>query len=371
MPDPRFLPALWFVLITVLFSGFFFLEGFDYGVGIMLPFVGKTEKERGSVMASIGPFWDGNEVWMITAGGAIFAAFPQWYATLFSGMYLALVVVLVLLILRGVSFEFRNNESGAKWRSFWDWTTFVTSLLLAVLWGVALSNILEGVAIWNQGSLNIAQYGPDSIANFLSLLNPFAILGGVATLCVFALHGATFLSLKTTGEVEKRANAIAKLLAIPTAAVVTLFVAWGVFTTHIMSNFNFDYVTIYPTVNPIPALLVYVVAALAAVTMLGAVVFIFMKKFGSAFISMALFIVLSTVTGFLGMFPNVMVSNATNPTDVNAWFNNSLNILNARSSDYTLHAMTIVALCLVPVVLIYQGWNYYIFRKRVSSDSSY
>lgn len=183
------LNTIWFILIAVLFVGFFFLEGFDYGVGILLPFLGKEDRERRAIINSIGTFWDGNEVWMLTAGGAMFAAFPNWYATLFSGFYLALVVMLLALIARGVAFEYRSKKDDPVWRNRWDWVIFVGSFVPALLWGVAISNLIRGVPI--DDKMNFT-------GNFFTLLNPYSLIGGVASLLLFTLHGSIFLTLKLT-----------------------------------------------------------------------------------------------------------------------------------------------------------------------------
>src|SRR5512135_1803856 len=204
--DPEFLRTLWFILIAVLWTGFFFLEGFDYGVGILLPFVAKDDVDRRVVINTIGPFWDGNEVWLLTAGGAIFAAFPNWYATMFSGFYLALALVLLALIGRGVAFEFRSKDERPAWRAAWDWLIFIGSLLPALLFGVALANIIKGVPIDGQ-----MQY----VGGFFNLLNPFALIAGLAMVVVFAMYGALFLNLRTDGPVLQRVQAAAWRLWVP------------------------------------------------------------------------------------------------------------------------------------------------------------
>ncbi|MQL53765.1 cytochrome d ubiquinol oxidase subunit II, partial [Desulfofundulus thermobenzoicus] len=191
------LNVLWFILITVLFVGYFFLEGFDYGVGTLVPFLGKNDAERRMLINTIGPFWDGNEVWLLTAGGAIFAAFPHWYATLFSGFYLALFLMLLALIGRGVAFEFRSKEDRPGWRNLWDWVLCAGSLVPALLWGVAVTNLVKGVPIDSH-----MQYA----GNFFTLLSPYTLVGGLATLLLFTFHGALFLSLKTGGELVERAR---------------------------------------------------------------------------------------------------------------------------------------------------------------------
>ncbi len=329
------LNTLWFILEMVLFIGYFFLEGFDYGVGILLPFVGQNDLERRVVLNSIGPVWDGNEVWLLTAGGAMFAAFPNWYATLFSGFYLALFLLLIGLILRGLGLEYRSKNPGSSWRNTWDWLIFVGSLLPALLWGVAFANIVRGVPI--DGHMNFT-------GSLLTLLNPYALLGGVAFLLVFMLHGSLFLNLKTTGHVEARAKKFATTMSIPVAIVLLLFVI-------------FSYVPSEVFRYSISSALIFVIFVIAFIAVLS-VRFLVGKHGGWAFTFVGLAIALTTTGMFLGMYPNVMVSS-TNPQ----W---NLTIYNAASNHHSLFVMTIVALIMVPIVLAYQIWTYYIFRKRVS-----
>ncbi|HEY5986703.1 MAG TPA: cytochrome d ubiquinol oxidase subunit II, partial [Streptosporangiaceae bacterium] len=210
------LTTVWFVLIAVLWTGYFVLEGFDFGVGVILPFLGRGDGERRALINTIGPVWDGNEVWLITAGGATFAAFPQWYASLFSGFYLALLLILVALILRGVSFEFRSKVPSARWRGNWDRAIFWGSGVPALLWGVAFANIVRGVPL-----------NADHVytGNLLTLLNPYGLLGGLATLSLFALHGAIFTAIKTTGELRARARRMALRLAAAAVPVAAVFLA--------------------------------------------------------------------------------------------------------------------------------------------------
>lgn len=331
------LQDLWFVLISVLFIGFFFLEGFDYGVGILTPFLGKTEQERRAIVSTIGPHWDANEVWMITAGGAIFAAFPHWYATLFSGFYLALVVILLALIARGVAFKFRNAEANPKWRSYWDWAIFIGSLVPALLWGVAFGNLIHGTPI--DANMNFT-------GNFLDLLNPYSLICGVASLAVFVLHGALFLSLKTDGVLRRRAEDAAQKLWAP-VIVVSLVLAAA----------NYLYIDIFTKVGVNPG--VVPIATGAALLSVG--YFVRKKQFGWSFVMLGLTIILALATFFWFMYPNVMVSSTDEAYN--------LTVSNASSSDYTLEIMTIVAVFFVPVVLIYQGWSYWVFRKRVTVES--
>jgi cytochrome bd ubiquinol oxidase subunit II len=331
----EFLQILWFILIAVLWIGFFFLEGFDFGVGMLLPFLGKKDVERRAIINAIGPTWDGNEVWLLTAGGAMFAAFPHWYATMFSGFYLALFLLLVGLIIRGISFEYRSKDAAPAWRSRFDWMIAIGSFLAALLLGAAFANLARGVPI----DENMMFTG-----NLFTLLNPYGLLGGVTTVAIFLLHGANFLGLKLEGELRERVNSFAKKLWI---AASVLYVVLGVFT-YIAGFWNRGYVN--PGIIPIAAL----------ATLLVAGYFINQKREGWAFIMVALNIVLTQVTFFSMTFPNVMLSTL-NP----AW---SLTIYNASSSQYTLTVMSIVALIFVPIVLVYQGWTYYMFRKRVSTD---
>ncbi|HVJ48283.1 cytochrome d ubiquinol oxidase subunit II [Desulfitobacterium sp.] len=327
------LNILWFILIMVLFAGFFFLEGFDFGVGILLPFLGKNDTERRILINTIGPVWDGNEVWMITAGGALFAAFPNWYATLFSGFYLPLFLILVALIVRGVAFEFRSSDRSPQWRNFWDWMIFIGSALSAILWGVAGADLLRGVPI--DAKMQFA-------GNFFDLVSPYAILGGVSTFLLFTLHGALYLSLKTEGEILQKVQKAAKKIGVVTVLAVVVFAVMTFFETDLLANNG--------------ATIVLLACALALVL---ANIMARSGKSGWAFISSALTIVFLTVSIFWGLFPRVMVSSL-NPE----W---SLTIYNASSNPYTLKILTIVALTMVPIVLAYQAWTYWIFRKRITS----
>jgi len=329
------LNILWFILIGVLYTAYFVLEGFDMGVGILLPFLGRSDMERRRVINTIGPHWDGNEVWLLTAGGATFAAFPQWYATLFSGFYLPLFLILIALIFRGVAFEFRSRDENKIWRAFWDWAIFFGSVVPALLWGVAFANIVEGVPI--NASM---QY----VGGFWNLLNPFALIAGVVSLVGFTLHGALFLSLKTTGDLEEKAKKTVNVAwLIEFIAFAALIVTCYQFIPG-FAGFGF---------NAVLALLLAFVA-LTLTRMLAA-----LKKSGWAFVLSVLAILLTTVAVFWQLFPNVMVSSL----DVA----NNLTIYNAASSPYTLTAMSKVALILVPIVLAYTAWSYWIFRKRVTT----
>jgi cytochrome d ubiquinol oxidase subunit II len=330
----QFLQTLWFILIAILWIGFYFLEGFDFGVGMLLPFIGKKDVERRAIINSIGSTWDGNEVWLLTAGGATFAAFPEWYATMFSGFYLALFLLLVGLIIRGVSFEYRSKDANPAWRNRFDWMIAIGSFLAALLLGAAFANLARGVPI-NADKM--------FTGNLFTLLNPYGLLGGVTTVAIFLLHGANFLGLKLEGELRERVNAAAKKLWI---AATILYLALAVFT---YEEGFWERGMVSPGVVPIAAI----------AFLLAAGYFINQKREGWAFIMVALNIVFTQITFFLMTFPNVMTST-TNPD----W---SLTIYNASSSQYTLTVMSIVALIFVPIVLTYQGWTYYMFRKRISS----
>ena len=327
------LSSVWFFLIAVLFIAFFFLEGFDYGVGILLPFLGRDDRERRVILNTIGPHWDGNEVWLITAGGAMFAAFPNWYATMFSGFYLALVLMLLALIVRGVGFEFRSKVESAGWRKAWDWLIFVGSLVPALLWGVALANIVRGVPI----DENMTYVG-----DFFYLLNPFALVGGLTTLTTFILHGAIFLALKTEDEIAARAHQVAARVWPATMIVIVVLVALTYFETDVFQRLG---------VNP------GLDALGAGLAMLAAGYFIRERQHGWAFGMMGLNILLAVSAVFRGLYPRVMVSSL-NPD----W---SLTVSNASSSEYTLSVMLLVVLILLPIVLVYQAWSYWVFRQRI------
>jgi cytochrome bd ubiquinol oxidase subunit II len=335
------LNIFWFVVVAVLYIGFFLLEGFDFGVGILLLFLSRdkdpqvVDLKRRVLINTIGPHWDGNEVWLLTAGGATFAAFPNWYATFFSGFYLALFLLLLALIGRGVAFEFRSKDQHPKWRSLWDWLIFAGSLLPALLIGVAFANLVRGVPI--DAEMNY-------VGGFFNLLNPFALLGGVASVVVCTLYGAIFLSLKTTGELVEKSRATARRMWIVSVVALLALLVATYLQTDILTRLGVD-----PGLVPIAGLL----------TMLVAGYFIRRKMDGWAFTMTALTITFTLLTMFLILFPRVMVSSL-NP----AW---SLTIYNASSTPYTLKVMTIVAVIFVPLVLVYQGWSYWVFRKRIGA----
>jgi cytochrome d ubiquinol oxidase subunit II len=324
------LNIVWFILITILFTGFFFLEGFDYGVGILLPFLGKKDEERRAIINTIGPFWDGNEVWMLTAGGALFASFPHVYATLFSGAYVALVLMLLTLIIRGVAFEFRSKRDDPTWRNRWDWAIFIGSIIPALLWGVTVGNLMRGLAI----DADMNYFG-----GLLPMLNPFSIWAGLAFVALFTMHGANFLSLKLKGELEEKAKAAAVKTWIIALVATVILVVWEYFATDILMN----------GLTP---------AILAAAALIAVGFYLKQGKTGFAFIMGSLTIVFATAMVFAGLFPRIMISSL-NPE----W---SLTIYNAASSPYTLKVMTFIALFFVPIVIAYQTWSYIVFRKRIS-----
>ena len=330
------LNIVWFVLIGVLYTGYFILEGFDLGVGILHPFVAKTDTERRTVINTIGPHWDGNEVWLITAGGATLAAFPNWYATLFSGFYLPLLLMLVGLILRGVALEFRSKDENRLWRSFWDWAICLGSFIPALLWGVAFANSLRGIPI--DASQNYT-------GGFWNLLNPYALTVGVLSTIGFMLQGAIFLALKTENPIKERVQKLASRLWIPVLVLMAAVVLFSSAETDMATKEGIR-----------PGILSYLVLIIQAAVGF----FIFRGQYGKGFIMQSLTIAGVTASAFLTLFPRVLISS-TNPE----W---SLTIYNAASSPYTLQIMSIVALIFVPIVLAYQGWTYWIFRKRVGND---
>jgi len=326
------LNTVWFLIISFLFAGYFVLEGFDFGVGILLPFLGKTDMKRRIIINTIGPHWDGNEVWLIAAGGSIFAVFPEWYATLFSGFYLPLFLILIALIFRGVAFEFRNKSENPSWRSFWDWAIFGGSIVPAILWGVAFSNFVRGVPL--DANFNY-------VGGFWNLLNGYALLGGLVSLLLFTLHGAAYLSIKISGELESEAQKVTGKLWLP------LFVAFGGFT--IASYSATDFMGNGWNLALAIVMLVLLVTAGWIIRL---------KKSGWVFILTTAAVLLFALFFMAGLFPRVLVSG-TNP----AW---SLTIYNTASGDYALRLMTIVAGIFLPIMLIYNAWTFRVFRKRIS-----
>ena len=331
--SPSGLQQFWFILIGILWVGYFFLEGFDFGVGTLLPFLTKDDDDRRVLINTVGPVWDGNEVWLLTAGGATFAAFPLWYATVFSGFYLALFLVLAALIFRGMAFELRSKREDLRWRRWWDRAIFWGSALPALLWGVAFADFVSGVPL----GANATWTG-----TFFDLVKPYALLGGLTTLSLFTLHGATFLGLKSDGVIRERAQRAAIRIAPVTLGVTTAFLTW----TYITAHHRHD-------VGLVPPLL-----PLAGLAILASVVWLVREKLeGWAFLATALSIVAVVVTLLLNLYPHVLVSS------VDPRY--SLTIAQTASHPYTLKVMTIVALIFTPFVLAYQAWTYWVFRSRV------
>ena len=331
------LQILWFVLIAVLWSAYFLLEGFDFGVGMLLPFLPRDERERGQMFQTIGPVWDGNEVWLVIAGGATFAAFPAWYGTMFSGFYLALLLVLFFLIIRVVSFEWREKSESPRWRTAWMWANAVGSFGASLIWGVGLSNLLYGVPINSSG---------DFSGTFWDLFSGYTVLGGVTIVTLFAFHGSTFLTLRTTGDLCERAAATARRLSVVAALIVAAFLSWTVAVAVDRNDKD-----VFPPILP---------AALGIAAVALAVLFVLGRRSGWAFVMTALATVLWVATIFTSLYPRVMVSS----TD----FANSLTVDSASSAHYTLVVMSVVAAIFLPLVLLYQGWTYHVFRARVGGD---
>ncbi|MCD0448131.1 cytochrome d ubiquinol oxidase subunit II [Actinocorallia sp. API 0066] len=320
---------VWFIAIAVLWTGYFFLEGFDFGVGVLTRFLARDDRERRVMINTIGPVWDGNEVWLITAGGATFAAFPEWYATLFSGFYIPLLLILIALILRAVAFDYRGKGDTRRWKDNWDRCIFYGSLIPAILWGVAFGNIVRGV------KLNADH---DYVGTLFDLLNPYALLGGLVTLTVFTYHGSVYIALKTDGEIRARANRFSLVLGAAALVVAAGFLVW----TLLLRGDTWSLGT----------------AVLAAVLLAASVAVSAKVREGWAFALSGLAIVAFVATLFLSLFPYVMPSTIADA--------NSLTVENASSTAKTLGIMTWVAVIFLPIVLLYQSWTYWVFRKRIS-----
>jgi len=323
------LTILWFCIVGFLFVGYFVLDGFDFGVGMSLPFLGKDDTDRRVLINTIGPVWDLNETWVIVAGASLFAAFPEWYATLFSGFYLPLLFILAALILRGVSFEYRHQRPEAAWKKRFDRMIVIGSAVPAFLWGVAFANIVRGVPL---------DAGHNYIGTFFDLLNPYALLGGLTTLLLFFTHGVVFVSLKTDGDIRRRARQLAVRSGVVTIVVAASFLLWT----------SLAYGT--------PASII--LSVVAAVVLIASFVANLRGREGLAFGLMALTIGVAVLSLFFALFPDVMPAS-NDPA-------NSLTIENASSSAYTLTIMSWVALIFLPLILAYQGWTYWVFRKRVT-----
>jgi cytochrome bd ubiquinol oxidase subunit II len=332
------LQILWFVIVAFFWSGYFLLEGFDFGVGMLLPFLPRSEAERGVMLQSIGPVWDGNETWLVVAGGATFAAFPTWYASMFSGYYIALLLLLACLIVRAVSFEWRAKSTSARWRTTWMWANTMGSFGASFIWGVGLSALLYGVPLDSNG---------DFTGTFWDLFHPYTVVAGLAIVAIFVFHGATFLTLRTSGDLCERASHTARRLSFPALALGAALLVWTVVVA-VDRNDKDVFPPILPAVIGIAALVV--AAALVA------------RRSGWAFATTALATVAVVGTLFTSLYPRVMVSSPN--------FGNSLTVSNASSAHYTLAVMSVVALIVAPLVLLYQGWTYHVFRQRLGGELS-
>ena len=324
------LTTVWFALIAILWIGYFALEGFDFGVGMLLPAIARNDTERRVLYNTVGPVWDGNEVWVLVAGGATFAAFPEWYATLFSGFYLPLLLIILALIVRNLAFEYRAKKDDDAWRRNWDLCLTIGSFVPALLWGVAFANIVAGVPI---------DAHKEFTGNLFTLLNPFGLLGGAVTLLLFATHGAMFIALKTDGEVRHRARALAVRLGLAAAVAAVVFLAWTQARTGSSAS--------------------GVAFALAAVALVGGILAAWKGREGWAFAGTFATIALAVAGLFLALFPDVM------PSTTSAAY--SLTTSNASATGYALTVMTWIAAVCMPLVLVYQGWTYWVFRKRIAT----
>jgi cytochrome d ubiquinol oxidase subunit II len=331
------LNEIWFLIVGFLFIGYFVLDGFDFGVGMSLPFLGKDGTDRRVLINTIGPVWDLNETWVLVAGASLFAAFPEWYASLFSGFYLPLMLILLALIARGVAFEYRGKgktigANEVKWKAAFDWMIVVGSALPALLWGVAFANIVQGVPLNEQHIY---------VGTIFTLLNPYGLLGGLVTLTLFWTHGLIFITLKTEGDIQVRARALATKVGIATTVLAAGFLVWT-----LIAHFS---------------VLGFILSAIAAVSLIAGLIANFAKREGLSFALLVLTIMTAVGSLFSALFPNVF------PSTIDPAF--SLTIDNARSSDYTLGVMTWVAVIMIPLILLYQGWTYWVFRNRISRKS--
>lgn len=329
------LSELWFLLIAVLWIGFIFLEGFDFGVGMGMKFLAKDDTERRVLINTIGPHWDANEVWLLTAGGAMFAAFPHWYATLFSGYYLAFVLLLLALIARGVSFEYRSKHETEKWRGTWDWAIFLGSLIPPFLVGALFAGLIRGLPIDADMNMHAAFFG--------DIVNIYTLVGGLTLAALSYLHGLNFITLKTDGDIRERAREQALKVYWLTAVLIILFMALTAVYTNAFEERGVIVLTIY---------------AVAIVAYLALYPFVKNGREGFSFAATGIVMILITASFFVILFPNVLISS----TDAA----NSITIYQAASGEYSLKVMTIVALTLVPIVLAYTIWSYYVFRKRLT-----
>ena len=340
------LQTIWFFLWGLLWAIFFMTDGFDFGIGTFYPFIGKSDEDKRIMINSLGPLWDGNEVWLITAGGVTFAAFPKVYAVMFSSLYSALMLILFSLILRGVSFEFRSKADNPGWRKIWDSCIFVGSFVPALLFGVAFANIFQGIPIDNNGLFH---------GTLFTLLNPYGLLGGVLFLLFFLVHGSLWLAVKTEGDLHQRAAAIANTLWPIEVGVAVIFLIWSKFSTRLYDNY---------IAHPV----FFLIILLTVVALLGIKIFLVKKDFFKAWLASALTIVGATFFGVIGLYPNMF------PSSINANF--SLTAHNASSSPLTLKIMLTVVILFIPIVLVYQIWAYELFKdkftiKNLTHEESY
>lgn len=333
------LSDIWFILIGVLFTGFIFLEGFDFGVGMSTKFLARNDLEKRVVMNTIGPVWDANEVWLITAGGAMFAAFPHWYATAFSGFYLPFVVLLLAFIIRGVAFEFRNKVDSKAWVKTWDWAVFIGSILPPFLFGVFFTSLIRGLPI--DGDMNM-------YASFTDFVNVYTVIGGVTFVLLSYLHGLLFIGLKTVDELRERANTAARKVYALTGVFLVLFIIFTYLDTDAFTDHGAILIPLYGLAVIFYGLLFF---------------FLKTKREGLSFTMTGLVLIIVMANFFIALFPNVMISS------MDSAFN--MSIADAASGEYSLKIMTIVAFTMVPIVLAYTIWSYYVFRKRLTGDKEH
>ncbi|MDZ5609203.1 cytochrome d ubiquinol oxidase subunit II [Bacillus pseudomycoides] len=331
------LNELWFLIISTLFIGFFVLEGFDFGVGTVSRFLGENDLEKRIYLNTIGPFWHANEVWLVCAGGAMFAAFPHWYATLFSGFYIPFVFILLALIIRGVAFKFRGKIESHKWKGIWDWGILIGSVLPPLLWGITISNFMVGVPIDENKNV---------VGGFMQLLHPFALLGGVMFLLLCIVHGLQFITLRTTGKLRERARIVAIKIAPVTLITLLIFAGVGLWKTDIFTVHGTEWIMV-----PIGAFV-----ALFASTLLNK-----RRRDGWAFFMTSLTIILLSASVFIGMFPRVMISTLGAAND--------LTIYNAASGAYALKLMSYFSITILPFVIGSQIWSFYVFKQPVKSNN--
>lgn len=328
---------IWFILWGVLWAVYFMLDGFDFGAGILYPFISRNDNEKRVIINTLGPVWDGNEVWLITAGGATFAAFPTTYALMFSYLYTPLLLLLYSLIIRGVAFEFRGKSDSSSWKKGWDWVIFIGSFLPALLFGVAFGNIFQGLPMDDAG-----YHG-----SFFSLLNPYGLITGILFVVLFIYHGALWLTLKTDADLHKKAEKLSSRIWYILLVVAVLFLGFTYIATHLYDNF-FKY--------PVW----FIVPVIGVLGLIDSKIHLLKKQYFLSFIGSCITVVMITATGVIGLYPNLI------PSSINP--NYSLTIFNSSSSIYTLKIMTVVALIFVPIVIIYQIWAYRLFRNRVTTE---